>query len=363
MALLRSIIAREIAVKKRTDDSEIRIRIPLHIIAIAKKMTETDKTNKAKAKKEKTPVAKAGRKSGTGNYTTAETMHLLHILERVEPIGSEEWQQCANEHAGMYPRRCKGEVGMYSIRRKFASLYRKGIPTGDPNCPEDVRLAKKIKRAIGDRAAIGDGEELFNLEDTSFTAKPDPDAPQVADPPLGDEGDSEEDPVLVTTYDEGMVPRQPRRPVKRAYRGRPDPKLNFVQLMQMNMLQQQKDREMNMLQQQKERAEDRKERADDRQQMMAMMMAMMTGRQPTPVPPPPVPRPPPIELDGSSDSDGSNSDSDSDLEAAFKLQKQALDELLPKRVAPPVGVTTRFHKKKRGLGNSSSGNVEVSDFI
>ena len=63
-------------------------------------------------------------------------------------------------------------------------------------------------------------------------------------------------------------------------------------------------------------------------------------------------------------------DRDSDLEAAFKVQKQALDALLPKKrttpVAPPVvvGVTTRFHKKKRGLGNSSSSStVEVSDFI
>ena len=358
MALLRSIIAREIAVKKRTDD--IRILIPLHIIAslpLANKMTTTEKTKKKKKTEKKT----TGRRSGKGNYLPEETMFLLDILQRVRPIGPEEWQQCADDHTAKYRGR-----NVESIRRKFSDLYRKSIPTGDPNCPEDVKRAKHIKWSIGDRACVGDGEEEFNLEDSSFTAKADPDAPPaVADPPLGDDDSdgSDDEPVAAPP---ALAPPPVRRrtptPAKRAYRGRDDSKVNFVQLMQMNMLQQQQ-----------ERAEDRKERAADRQQMTAMMMAMMSGRQlPPPVAPPvpPVPPPPPIELDCSSNSDGSNSDSDSDsdLEAAFKVQKQALDALLPKKrtpVAPPVvtGVTTRFHKKKRGLGNSSSSNVEVSDFI
>ena len=56
------------------------------------------------------------------------------------------------------------------MRRKYATLYRKGTPTGDPNCPEEVKLAKiTIKWAIGNGAAIGDCEEEFNLEDASFT--------------------------------------------------------------------------------------------------------------------------------------------------------------------------------------------------
>ena len=182
---------------------------------------------------------------------------------------------------------------------------------------------------------------------------------------LDDESDGSDDEPVAATAPPAPPPARRRTlaPAKRAYRGRDDSKVNFLQLMQMNMLQQQQ-----------ERAEERKQRADDRQQMMAMMMAMMSGRQlPPPVAAPPVPPPPPIELHDSSDGHSSNSDSDSDsdsdLEAAFKVQKEALDALLPKKrtpVAPPVvtGVTTRFHKKKRGLGNSSSSsNVEVSDFI
>jgi hypothetical protein len=44
-------------------------------------------------------------------------------------------------------------------------LHRKKIPTGDPFCPEDVRLAKRLKYAIGMRADIGTGEEDYNITD------------------------------------------------------------------------------------------------------------------------------------------------------------------------------------------------------
>ena len=350
MALLHSIIASQTAAKKPTDD--FRIRIPLHIIQslpLANKMDKTKKTKKTKTKKETTDVVATGRKAGQGNYFLPERMHLLRIIYRVLPIGPEEWQLCTGEHALQYPGRCQE-----SIRRKYNGLSRRKIPTGDPNCPEDVKLAKRIRWAIGNRASVGDAEEEFSLDDTSFTpVKPDPDAPVVAPPVIAasvsvpsvgdkDTDDSSDD-------EPEIVPR----PKKRAYK-RKDSKEDFLQLMQMNMLRQQE-----------ERAEDRKERAAERQQMMAMMMAMMSGKLPPPTVPPPAVAPPPrLEEEEESDSDDSD-----DLEAAFKMQHQALEELLPKKrtpVATPVavGVTTRFHKKKRGLGNSSnSSNVEVSDFI
>ena len=73
--------------KKRTDNSDIQIRIPLHILAslpLAKKMTTNANTSRA----------------GQGNYGKEQIMHLLRILvERVTtPIGSEEWTQCIEEH-------------------------------------------------------------------------------------------------------------------------------------------------------------------------------------------------------------------------------------------------------------------------
>ena len=52
-----------------------------------------------------------------------------------------------------------------SVKRKYNSLHRLQIPTGDPNMPEEVRQAKRIKHTIGLKADLGDGEEQFDLEE------------------------------------------------------------------------------------------------------------------------------------------------------------------------------------------------------
>ena len=109
-------------------------------------------------------ATKAGRKAGTGNYTRDECLHLFTIMQRILPIGPEEWQEVAIEHAQTYPGRDEP-----SIRRKYHSLHRKNIPTGDPTMPPEVREAKRTKYMIADKANIGDGEEEFNVEESSFT--------------------------------------------------------------------------------------------------------------------------------------------------------------------------------------------------
>ena len=54
------------------------------------------------------------------------------------------------------------------LSKKYATLYQKIIATGDPNCPEEVNLTKRIKYLIGNKAAIGDTEEEFDLEEVEF---------------------------------------------------------------------------------------------------------------------------------------------------------------------------------------------------
>ena len=104
-----------------------------------------------------------GRRAGAGNYSKDEVMYLLSVLEEVLPIGPDEWETVVTKHAIGYPGR-----DVDSIRRKFESLHRKQIPTGDPNMPEEVRLAKRVKYMIGDKANIGDGEEDYQLEQAEF---------------------------------------------------------------------------------------------------------------------------------------------------------------------------------------------------
>ena len=64
--------------------------------------------------------------------------------------------------------------------RKHAALCQKTIPLGDPNCPEEIELAKKIGcNDIRNKAATGDVNEEFELEEVEFgetTANPNPDA-------------------------------------------------------------------------------------------------------------------------------------------------------------------------------------------
>jgi len=329
IALLHFIMAREFS-EKRDDDDEIRIRIPAHIFATL----PLENKNKMVAKKI------TGRKAGKSNYSHSEIMNLLSVLQRVLPIGPEEWQQCADEHSVSFPlgRRCKD-----SIRRKFSDLYRKGIPTGDPNCPEDVKLAKRIKWAIGDRAAIGDGEEEFNLADTSFTSsQPDPDAPPVADPLLEDDSDDDDEPVvLAPVVPAAPPPARPRplAPVKRSYTtsrgGKDELKQDFLELYQTNMLAQQQER----AEERRQAAEERRQANQRSEQMMAMMMAMisgMTGRTDT--------RPAPLIKDGSDDSTPVDSDDDSTVSANTVTTKKKSAS------APIAGVVTRHHKKRRGLG-------------
>ena len=103
-------------------------------------------------------VAQRGRVSGASNYTVVETMHLLSILEEIVPVDSDEWQKVTELHNARYPGRT-----LQSLRRKFTTIHRKEAPTGDPNIPEDILLAKEVHKLIGDKALIGGSEEIYDM--------------------------------------------------------------------------------------------------------------------------------------------------------------------------------------------------------
>ena len=45
--------------------------------------------------------------------------------------------------------------GVDILQMKYTSFHRKKLPTGDPNMPQEVCLAKKVKYMIGDWAQLG----------------------------------------------------------------------------------------------------------------------------------------------------------------------------------------------------------------
>ena len=104
------------------------------------------------------PPAPAGRRQRGSQFRSVELMHLLDIMLSVLPIGPQEWEEVAELHSVSFPGR-----DVVSLRRKFTTLHRKKIPTGDPNMPPAVRLAKQVKYAIADKAELGDGTGEFDI--------------------------------------------------------------------------------------------------------------------------------------------------------------------------------------------------------
>ena len=87
---------------------------------------------------------------------------MLNTLRAILPIGPEQWEQVVQRHKENWPGQLRDRD---SINRKYSTLHRKPIPTGDPNMSPAVKLAKEIKHFIGVKANFRDGEEEFDLEE------------------------------------------------------------------------------------------------------------------------------------------------------------------------------------------------------
>lgn len=74
---------------------------------------------------------------------------MLNTLRAILPIGPEQWEQVVHCHEENWPAQLRDRD---SINRKYSTLHRKSIPTGDPNISPAVKLAKEIKHFIGVKA-------------------------------------------------------------------------------------------------------------------------------------------------------------------------------------------------------------------
>ena len=90
-------------------------------------------------------------------FTPREIQVLLTSIERILPIGMLEWDAVLNVHEREFPdgttRTREG------LKRKFASLYKLQMPTGDPNFPPDVLRAKRLYQEIKKKAEVAEGGE------------------------------------------------------------------------------------------------------------------------------------------------------------------------------------------------------------
>ena len=86
---------------------------------------------------------------------------MLDALEEILLIGPDEWNEVVEQHNMRFPNPGRD---MYAIRRKYMTLQRKTIPTGNPKCPPEVKQAKRIKYKLGQKADLGDAAESYSIE-------------------------------------------------------------------------------------------------------------------------------------------------------------------------------------------------------
>ena len=84
----------------------------------------------------------ASTRHGKG-FTKAETTTLLKVIEQILPIDVEAWNEVHDVFNSKHSPR-----GVIGLKCKFNKLANKPVPMGNPNMPEDIRLAKSIRSKL-----------------------------------------------------------------------------------------------------------------------------------------------------------------------------------------------------------------------
>ena len=79
--------------------------------------------------------------NGGAAYTDAEIRSLIELIRQLEPISGQQWDIVVEGHAEEWGDRNRTAE---SLKKKFRALVNMRAPTGDPNIPEVVFLAKQI---------------------------------------------------------------------------------------------------------------------------------------------------------------------------------------------------------------------------
>lgn len=129
------------------------------------------------------------RNSRGSGFTHRELDSLLDLCEETLPLYNDEWDDVARRHELRYPGTSRGAN---SLKRKFASLYRKKVPADDPRMPTEVRRAKDIRLKMTARSDDGEGEP-FDGGDDMLNQGPQVDQRAAGDDDDGDDDDDDDD--------------------------------------------------------------------------------------------------------------------------------------------------------------------------
>ena len=78
-------------------------------------------------------------------FTVQEMESMLEVIDDIVPIGNPDWERVWDRHNARYPIK---EWTAESLWRKFQTLVKKKMKTGDPNCPPHICHAKRIDLSL-----------------------------------------------------------------------------------------------------------------------------------------------------------------------------------------------------------------------
>ena len=96
---------------------------------------------------------KKGNRAGALNYSNDDISAMLDIVEEEEPLGANHWAVVASKFAKWAKENDRPHRDQDSLKNKFDKLSNMKKKTGDPSCPQPVRRAKHIARAIHNKCA------------------------------------------------------------------------------------------------------------------------------------------------------------------------------------------------------------------
>ena len=210
-------------------------------------------------------------------------------MEKILPIGFREWELVLKEHCKEWSEK---EREVRGLRQKFNRLNASKLPTGDPNCPWDVKWAKQLKRKIDEKADANLLNDVSEAEEEDHEEEEeDQDDEENEQTGNNNNSSSSSDDMITPTnlnrskdnFGRTISAHMSRNKGKRKYSNNTTTSVSPVdtvsstmaEFMQMQMMMEKKKEEREEKRRQTEREDDR--RREDR--MMMMMMAMMSGNK------------------------------------------------------------------------------------
>ena len=128
---------------------------------------------------------------------------MLEAIDDIVPIGNPDWERVWDRHNTRYPQKDRTAE---SLRRKFQTLVKKKMKTGDPNCPPHIRSAKRIYRKIVEATDGSDGKSNKEKDDDDDEDDRDDDDDEVEEGDSTLEGKKNDDEVEDDDRDPSVFP-------------------------------------------------------------------------------------------------------------------------------------------------------------